>query len=265
MKLKNSTFKIAAAVALFAPAGMAFAINIGGLNVAPGANFAVGQIYENAVTQIGQTLSGYGKVDSINSVALGSFCTDCELTYKFDGYTVSSITPSEVKFTGGSIKFYLGSGINNDFTTMNAGGSVGDIAEATNGTLFLVLKGHPIDAGGNTFIGTGLNIGTATTAGFGSGLADVDTSVSGGGIAASYFNTNSVAASFGGGNADVQLGSSFSALNPLYAAECPGGAACLRGSANFSSTVAAVPEPGTYAMMLAGLGLVGFMVRRRSS
>jgi hypothetical protein len=29
-------------------------------------------------------------------------------------------------------------------------------------------------------------------------------------------------------------------------------------------TVAAVPEPETYAMLLAGLGLVGFAVRRRS-
>jgi hypothetical protein len=137
------------------------------------------------------------------------------------------------------------------------------LIEATNGALFLSLKGHPIDAAGNTFIGTGLNIGTATPAGFGSGLADVDTSS--GGIANAYFNTNSVVALFGAANADFELGSSFSALNPLYAAECPGGAACLRGSANFSSTVAAVPEPGTYAMMLAGLGLVGFMVRRRSS
>jgi hypothetical protein len=30
-------------------------------------------------------------------------------------------------------------------------------------------------------------------------------------------------------------------------------------------TVAAVPEAETYAMMLAGLGLVGFMVRRRNA
>lgn len=33
----------------------------------------------------------------------------------------------------------------------------------------------------------------------------------------------------------------------------------------FASPVAAVPEPATYAMMLAGLGLVGFMARRRKS
>lgn len=35
----------------------------------------------------------------------------------------------------------------------------------------------------------------------------------------------------------------------------------VSGSVNF--TVAAIPEPETYAMMLAGLGLMGFMARRR--
>jgi PEP-CTERM motif len=34
---------------------------------------------------------------------------------------------------------------------------------------------------------------------------------------------------------------------------------------DFSATVTAVPEPETYAMMLAGLGAIGFMSRRRKS
>jgi hypothetical protein len=37
------------------------------------------------------------------------------------------------------------------------------------------------------------------------------------------------------------------------------------GKAYFSTTVTAVPELETYAMMLAGLGLMGFMVRRRKN
>ncbi|MEG1118645.1 MAG: FxDxF family PEP-CTERM protein, partial [Janthinobacterium sp.] len=34
---------------------------------------------------------------------------------------------------------------------------------------------------------------------------------------------------------------------------------------NVSGYVSAVPEPETYAMLLAGLGLVGFMARRRKN
>jgi hypothetical protein len=259
--MKKTLLAVATAAALSGASGVALAADIGGLNVPTGANFAVGQVYENVVTQVGDVLQGYGKVDSINSFAVGALCANCELTYRFTGFTVTSILPNEVKFTGGTISFYLGFGAANNFNTSNAGGSAGDLAEATDGTLFLTLKGHAIDAAGNTFVGPGANIGTTSPTGFGTGLADVD--MAGGGIANSFFNTNGVLAAFGGGNADFELGSSFSGLNPVYPAECPGGAACVRGSADFTGNVAAIPEPGTYALMFAGLGVVGLVARRR--
>ncbi len=258
--MKKTVLAIAAGFALLGGSGAALAVDIGGLEIPTGPSFAVGQVYENVVSQVGDVLQGYGKVDSINSFAVGALCANCELTYRFTGYTVTSITANEVKFSGGTISFYLGFGAANNFNTSNAGGSAGDLAEATDGTLFLTLTGHAIDAAGNTFVGTGANIGTTFPTGFGTGLADV---APGGGIASSFFDTNSVAALFGGGNADFELGSSFSGLNPVYPSECPGGGACVRGSADFTATVAVIPEPGTYALMFAGLGVIGLMAQRR--
>jgi len=67
-------------------------LDIGGLNVPTGATFAVAQVYENVVTSVGQTLSGFGEVDSINGVAVSLLCSNCELTYRFTDYVVSSIS-----------------------------------------------------------------------------------------------------------------------------------------------------------------------------
>src|SRR5438093_4100914 len=137
--------------------GPALAVDIGGLNVPVGSVFSVAQIYENVPTAIGDTLAGYGKVDSINSIPVGNLCTGCELTYQFGGYTVEAVSPTEIRFTGGFIKFYLGFGADNDFTTRNPGGSAGDLADATNCTLFLTVNGQGCDASVNTFFGTVVN------------------------------------------------------------------------------------------------------------
>ncbi|QBI05046.1 PEP-CTERM sorting domain-containing protein [Pseudoduganella albidiflava] len=37
------------------------------------------------------------------------------------------------------------------------------------------------------------------------------------------------------------------------------------GPGSYTLTISAVPEPATYGMMLAGLGLVGVALRRRQS
>ncbi len=253
---------VAAGAILLGISSYASAVLIGGLDVANGPTFWVGQIYENDPTIVGDTLAGYGKVDSINGVAVGSLCTNCELTYQFGGYTVSSVDPTKITFSGGWYKFYLGFGADNDFTTGNAGGSAGDLAEATNGTLFLSLMGHAVDSAGNTLIWTGSNLGTVAPTGFGTGLADVDTA--GGGVANPFLDPNSIVALFGG-PADFQIGSSFSALHPVYPTECPGGPACLRGSADFTGFVtdvtAPVPEPATIALV--AVALLALCARRR--
>jgi PEP-CTERM motif len=49
-------------------------------------------------------------------------------------------------------------------------------------------------------------------------------------------------------------------LGPLVS---PGGT--VQGSLNAAVSVTAVPEPGSYALVLAGLGVVGFVARRRRS
>ena len=39
----------------------------------------------------------------------------------------------------------------------------------------------------------------------------------------------------------------------MYPGECPGGAAGVRGSADFTGNVTTIPESGSCALMLAGL------------
>ena len=250
---------LCASTAMLGASTSAMAVDIGGLAVPAGPTFSVAQIYTNAPTSVGSTLSAYGKVDSINSQAVSTLCVGCELTFHFTGYTVTSISPTEIKFTGGAVQFYLGFGADADFSTGNAGGSAGDLVEATNGTLFLSLLGHPVDAAGNTLVGTGVNIGTTSPTGFASGLWDVNTGA--GGIANGFFNSDTIPALFGG-PADFQFGSSFSALNPLYPGECPGGPACLRGSADFTGSIGAVPEPSAWALMVVGFMGLGAAIRR---
>ena len=251
---KRSLQMLAAGSLLAASVGHALAVNVGGLEIPLGAAFTAGQIYSGIPTTVGGQLSGYGKIDSFNSEAIGDLCgVSCELTYVFDGYTVSSFVGTTANFTGGTMRVYLGTGADKDFSTQDAGSSVADdVAEASNGTLWLTLKGRAIDADGNTFRSTGTNGGTPSFTGNGEGLFDVD--MTGGGVANAFFNSNTVPATFGGGAADFYVGASFNGVAAPYPNT-------LRGSLDL--TTAAVPEPQTYALMLSALGIIGYVVNRR--
>ncbi len=64
--------------------------------------------------------------------------------------------------------------------------------------------------------------------------------------------------SLGSGSFSAQVSGVTLGIDPTWLASNPG------YSLKLSSNIAAVPEPDTYAMMLAGLGLMGFITTRRS-
>jgi hypothetical protein len=198
-------------------------------------------VFHNVVTGVGQTLSGYGKVDSINGVPIReSLCSNCELTYRFGNYVASSISASEVKFTGGYMSLYLGKKKKQDeLNPYASSSSAEDLAAATDGTLVLTLSGHAIDAAGNTLTATGVNIGGAVPMGFAAGLVDVDLTGNANGNTAgpggswnARFATNGIPALFGGGNADLQIGWTASGILPPHPSECTSGQgpACVSGA-----------------------------------
>ncbi len=104
-------------------------------------------------------------------------------------------------------------------------------------------------AAGNSFFGiTGLN-------------ASLYTNPAGSALYSGANLVNPVAsASLGTGNYDLQISGTAGAFGGAYW----GGATLVtNNSAIFVPPTAPIPEPETYAMMLAGLGLMGFVARRR--
>lgn len=258
---KIAKLTAAVAVALASQTASAGFVNIGGLNVPNNTSIQVASVYENIVTTVGQELKGYGEITQIGGFNIGALCAGCELTFVFDQYIVSSIGAGAVRFTGGRVQLYLGFGAANDFNPNISGSSAADITAATNGTKFLSLKGHDIDALGNTLESFAVagSLLTPTFRFFGGGLWDVD--LTGVGIGNGNFNTDSFLASFGGPTADLEFTTSGSTSVVPHPTECvpttqqpiPTGASCVAGSADIRANV--IPEPGTLA--LAGLGLLG--------
>jgi len=251
---------------LFAALGAAYlaslpltasAVLIDGIDVGSAGNFhfAVSTIMERKVgggiiTAVGDQLEGVGQVtqifDGANPV-WSSGDNGRELTFRFSGYTATSISPSHITFDGGLVNFYSDTAQDVSF-----GAGTG----FTNGDLWMQLAGTQftdLETGLNsTLVSDGTLLGSSIS-GTGIGLL----SVTGAGLADSFFNTNSQHALGTSNVADWEINSSFNNTpSPfLYG---------THGTTNISQR-AAVPEPASLALI--GFGLIGLtaMGRKRKN
>lgn len=255
---KSFGIAIAAALALGASgAALASPINVNGVHWDSSSPFDLTiqslNLRETSVAQVGDVLTGYGQIGSINGN--NSFCTSCDLTFTFT-YTVQSITGDQVVFNNGTFQFY----------TQAAGSfSFGD-PTSVGGTPWVTLSGHTAPQTGFADLGQLYATVTGSVAQPGSqsggfGLVDATT-----GPAAGVLNSNFWADGIGG-FADFQLQSSFS-FSPASTCEsvttnlddiC---AYPIQGNGSLTGRTA-VPEPGELGLFGVGLGLLGFLMWRR--
>jgi len=247
MKLVKKVLAGVAVAAAMATSSHAALNSVGGVTWDPSValDFAV----NSAATfqQLDGTLapSGFGTVTLING--LSTFCSGCELTFTFSGFTtaVSSynlITDSTtVGFTGGTFQFFV------DYSNDTNGGTTLNSTTAGNGTPWLTLTAHA-KPNSLTLVGTfdGANPALATLF-TGNGFLDAT-----GGPAAVFLNSNSQ-----GFGSDLLFSSSF---NKQVTPE-PGFVAAQYGTSSLSGDSLQIPEPGSLALV--GLGLLGLAAARR--
>jgi len=206
-------------------------------------------------------LTGVSVALDIGTTQLGATAASVDLTQATTGIHVhSSMTFSSVTADSAVLDFSIGMNGNgypgNAFgpymgilgpSDINGGHLLYTIAAPTTWTVSYDL----LVSGSNTF---GMNPINIHAAGFGLNLGGVTPTPG------HYSGTETFAVGAGTWHVDVGFspnaggGSSFGDLNGEYEGTI---------TFNFGPVAAPVPEPETYAMLLAGLGLLGFVARRR--
>jgi len=259
---KGIVTTLACAIALGACSGAALAttINVDGVHWDSASPFDLTiqtlNLRESSVSTVGDVLTGYGQIGSINGN--NNFCSGCDLTFTFT-YTVSGINGNHVTFDNGSFQFYVAPAGSYSQANPNS---------ATLGTPWVTMAGHTAPSADPSFTTVGQLYGTVngtishpTSGSDGIGLVDVL-----GGPAAAFLNSNTVDDGIGG-FADFSLNSSFltkaartcTSISPDPTSVChyP-----IEGNGSLIGATV-VPEPAELGLMGLGLGFLVFLVQRR--
>lgn len=153
--MKNLTTLLGASVfALSTFAASATPINVSGVTWDPASplDFAADTNFftQSIISNPGDTLSGWGRIGSINGNDGSDFCPGCELTFEFGGFTAASIvagTPTNMGFlapessTGWiiDVAFEFSGGFANLWVDNTPNFDTNNASTATDGSLWLSL------------------------------------------------------------------------------------------------------------------------------
>ena len=249
----KTSLKVVPALAALMTAGSAHALMAGGVTWDPNSLFdftTTDTMVETIANNVGETITGYAKITTLNGTSEATFCPGCELTYRFTGYTIAD-NVGGLTFTGGQIDVFVDNTPDFDLTLAST---------ATDGLLWLSLVGHSHVDSQTGEVGTLHSDPTPAStgvAGDGRGFLDVA-----GGLAGIFFDTDTfVTAQPGGGtaNADFQFTSSFQLLPNGSFVSDDGLTYGLFGSNDLQGN--SIPEPATLTL----LGLAAFGLARAGS
>lgn len=256
-----------AAIALgMAASGSASAVVIAGVDFGNlgSTHLETTTLAETFVDQVGQTLTGYGVVNTVNGTP---FYGAGKQLYFVLTYNVKTFSTTSATFDGGIVKLYL-----NPFVNLLQQSSAANLGIIQGGNLWATLVGHT-SAPSNAQLATGGTLIGQQLAFTGAGLLDI---ISGANGVFDFLNANTIADGLGG-LADIGVTTSGSngstiagnVLNPFdNTTGCTTGRAaagqyCFAGSADLRGST--IPEPGILALV--GLGLLGMgaALRKRKS
>ena len=200
-------------------------------------------------------LSGYGRITTLNGQPSSDFCSGCELTFVYGGYTPGGgavILPGDavsIDYSGGFLNMYVDITPDAPLTdhTLLTAANTGSDGGAN--ALWLSTVGHA-GVGGFSLIGTAVGpVGDPVTL---SGLGRLDVT---GGLAQVYVDTDTISDTIGG-FADFSFSTSFTIRVSPTSAD---------GSGNFQG-LSVVPEPASLGIFALGLlGMAGFARKRKTS